>query len=194
MIKYKYILFLAVLAFASCRKAPPIPPPLTEVYGVAKDYYTGKVIDSAYVWIGEFTSPFQRRGGISVRTDANGFFSLKFEDERFSKPHIIISKGYYYYSTTDINKVKKNYLFCSIKGYGIRFHIKNQNPFDDNDTRYTNKSYKGKNVNAYIDINVDNTVRINLNWEVTKNNITLRKDTSLKKPQVWVVETFDINY
>jgi len=203
-----YLLFFTALAFAGCKKTTQ-EWIATKVNGTVVDYYTLQPIDDARVVITEKYNHQNSTTVIIGQTDANGSFHFKFHATREKEYKLTISKGYYYYSTTDINKVKKNYLFCSIKGYGIRFHIKNQNPFDDNDNicvhisnvfpasaEYIDKCYKGKSVNEYIDIDTHNTNAnsIFVRWEVTKNNVTLKQDTALDRPSSGRVETFDINY
>lgn len=180
----KYLLLLLIPFLLTCKKITE-EWFATKVEGYVKEYYSGKVIVNADVFV-KYTDNV--RGDITVeqiQTDANGYYSIKFHADKDYDYFVIVIKTPYQFGDNyhKIKKGTKNNIELKIKGYNhIPFIIENIQPFDDNDEIKINtfgtdlswnfeRTFKGKEIDYFDELGGYINTKINFSWEVTKNKI-----------------------
>jgi hypothetical protein len=195
MKKHIFVLLVPLLfSMASCERKP-LNRTFIDVRGQVLEIVTQKPIANALVAIyeegGEFLGSSWTRLLDSTRTDANGFY-------RFNKPDLdngstftlsAVAKKYYVFDAIsnrtnfETGKVVTNCNLILEPYAWIKVHVKNVNPFDENDLILLDQlvspwggthSYLGMRVDTTYNRQIGGNINQRVLWISKKNGISTR--------------------
>lgn len=204
-----YLILFGFFVFSNCKKIKEEWHE-TSVHGQVTDANTGNPIEGAIVQVGEY-NPDEAKSFKNIWftiTANDGHYEYRFHAK--NKMYYSIS-GYkvvdcYYFGSSELKLGKVNEKnMSSGSSAQLKFHVKNISSFDNNDniclygTGWTGSigCLEGSNVDYTSPDNGNyiycGNTKIQIRWEVTKNNIiTTYSDSLFIKP--CIVNDFYINY
>jgi hypothetical protein len=195
MRKIPILMLLLLLIWSSCDDNESLSP-YTVAKGIVKDAGTGTPLANATVYLIEGEWSLLSSGGgysyvlDSFTTDSDGAYEFRFLDKDDYKYSITASKADYWdLSSAAIVPLpyQENIMDVHLYPFAwLNIHIKNVNPFDENDNIQYDGSWSGGNPQDNIGMAVDfydlkklkGNKDIELTWWVVRNNqITQFHDT-----------------
>jgi len=196
---FSFLIFCAFLSISSCKK---YFWKWKTIKCEVRDYFSEKPIEGATVMVVDNTKLVGQEVLAFKDTDKNGEVEFKvYAEEGRSSIGVVAGKEPYFNPPKSGDKLnyethaeRKDILYLLPPGY-VQFHIKNVNPFDDNDEIvFGDYKYIGQNVDVYLPIF---TIKANITSSfpsaVRKNNIETFISPNVKV-QPWDTLIYEINY
>jgi len=196
---FTFLILCAILSISSCKK---YFWKWKTIKCEVRDYYSERPIEGATVMVVDNNKPVGQEVLAFKDTDRNGEVEFKvYAEEGRSSLGVVAGKEPYFNPPKSGDKLnyethaeRKNILYLLPPGY-VQFHIKNVNPFDDNDfIDISGLVYYGKNIDVLSPIKkmmAKDIVDFPVN--VRKNNVDTFYTTRVI---VGVLDTiiYEINY